>query len=258
MFRNIIRLALFLVVFGSRLPMQAQQASPATSTCTFTFESGADSTFLKFCVSTNGNMIQVEVPAGHTHFLLSAEGYGLCNETPATAYWDCADNGESGNWGAASVISQTASSVKIARTTGDGIWTLTQTFTLDPKTPAVKIVMALKNNTATPRVAYLVRWGDIDPDSEVHASFGATRNAAAAWKFSTWGYGLMMQNARTSQFAFTNGYARLGEDGPNPCDFAAQASEHIIAGGHGSLVLAYVDTVAAKKTRTATMVYRGM
>jgi hypothetical protein len=258
MFRTTICLAVLLVLLGGTIPMQAQKAASAAATCSFTFESGAGSTFVKYCVSGNGNIIQLEVPAGHAHFLLSAEGYGVCNETPATAYWDYADNGESGNWGAASVVSQTASSVKIARTTGDGVWTLTQTFTLDPKTPGVKIVMALKNNTAAPRVAYLVRWGDIDPDSEVHANFGATRNAAVAWKFSTSGYGLMMQNSRTSQFGFTNGYARFLEDGPNPCDFAADASEQIIEGGHGSILLAYADTVGAKKTKTATIIYRGM
>jgi hypothetical protein len=257
MFRTATCLTLFHILLGGLLTIQAQQA-PSASTCSFTFESGANSTFLKFCVSANGNIVQLETPAGHLHFLVSAEGYGLCNETPVIAYWDYADDGDSANWNPATVVSQTASSVKIARTTGDGIWTLTQTYTLDPKTPSVKIVMALKNNTSVPRVAYLVRWGDVDPDSEVHANFGATRNAALAWKFSTPGYGLMLQNARTSQFGFTNGYAIFGEDGPNPCDFAGLASDHIIEGGHGSPVLAYVDTVPAKKTKTATMNYKGM
>lgn len=258
MLRNATCLTIFLALVGAVLPTRAQQAAPTASTCAFTFESGANATFLKFCVTANGNIVQIELPAGHSHFTLSREGYGLCNETPAIAYWDYADDGISGNWGTASVVSQTATSVKIARSTVDGIWTLTQTFTLDPKTPSVKIVMALKNNTSVPRVAYLVRWADIDPDSEVHANFGATRNASAAWKNSTWGFGLMMQSARTSQFGFTNGYAHIGEDGPNPCDFAAQASEQILIGGHGSSELAYVDTVAAHKTKMATINYKGM
>jgi hypothetical protein len=52
--------------------------------------------------------------------------------------------------------------VKIARTTVDGNWTLTQTITKVPSPASIKVVMALKNNQAVSDVAYLVRFADAE------------------------------------------------------------------------------------------------
>jgi hypothetical protein len=217
---------------------------------------------LKFCLTVNGNITQLETPAGHEHIASGFinEGYGICNEAPPTAYWDYADDGDSGNWGPPSVVNQTLTSVKIARTTSDGIWTLTQTITQDKRTPAVKIVMVLKNNTAAPRVAYLVRYADVDADTNTINDFGATVNSAAGWVNSSYaviGYGLMLQNVRTSQFGYTNGFVQTTFHGPNPCAFAFN-SPYTGSLGDGSVVLAYADTIGAGKTKTATMIYKGM
>ena len=37
----------------------------STTACSFTFTSGADGTFLKYCVTANGNIVQFEAPSGH-------------------------------------------------------------------------------------------------------------------------------------------------------------------------------------------------
>jgi hypothetical protein len=241
-----------------------RQTSPdATSTCSFNFSSGAGDTYLKFCVTANGNITQLETPAGHEHIAVGLvnEGYGICEETPPTAYWDYADDGDSANWGPASIVSQTLTSVKIVRTTSDGIWTLTQTITQDQKTPAVKIMMALKNNTAAARVAYLVRYADVDADSNETNDFGATVNGAAGWVNSSYaviGYGLMLQNVRTSHFGYTNGFVQDTYHGPNPCAFAFNSPYTAFAIIDGSVVLAYVDSIGAGKTKTATMIYKGI
>jgi hypothetical protein len=237
--------------------------SPTSTTCSFTFSSGANNTFLKFCVTATGNITQLETPAGHEHILIGtiAEGYGVCNESPATAYWDYAGDGESGNWGPAILVNQTTTSVKIVRNTGDGIWTLTQTITQIAGTPAVKVVMALKNNTAAARTAYLVRYADVD-SSAGSENFSATQNSAFGWNNSvgitSFGFGLVLQNVGTSQFAFTNGYARDTFHGPNPCDFAAHSPGVVLTNIDGSVAVAYVGSVGANQTKTVTLNYKGM
>jgi hypothetical protein len=55
------------------------------------------------------------------------------------------------------VLSHDAKSVKIARTTADGNWTLTQTITQVTGPPSAKIAMALTNNTSVTRQAFLLR-----------------------------------------------------------------------------------------------------
>src|SRR5882672_597163 len=125
--------ALVLVIVS--LAAQAQPAksepdptAPDTANCAFNFSSGVNNTYFRFCVTTTGNIPEIETPQGHFQVSFDRhEGYGLCNESPVVAYYDYGQYGDSANWGAATVLSQTAKSVKIARTTIDGVWTLTQT-----------------------------------------------------------------------------------------------------------------------------------
>jgi len=267
------QIALIAVVLAAAATLSAQQQAQtktenrsngayASSSCAFTFSSGAGASYLKFCVTVNGNITQLETPAGHEHIAAGFinEGYGICSETPPTAYWDYADDGDSGNWGPTNLVRQTAASVKMARTTSDGVWTLTQTITQDKATPAVKIMMVLKNNTAAARVAYLVRYADVDADTMTLNDFGSTVNSAAGWVNSSYaviGYGLMLQNVRTSHFGYVNGFVQNTFHGPNPCAFAFNAPYTGLL-GDGSVVLAYVDSIGAGKTRSATMIYKGM
>jgi hypothetical protein len=55
-------------------------------------------------------------------------------------------------------IELSATIVKIARATSDGIWTLTQTITQDKTTPSVRIAMAVKNNALATGKTYSVRF----------------------------------------------------------------------------------------------------
>jgi hypothetical protein len=245
-----------------------QEIGSDTATCTFNFTSGANNTYFRFCVTDTGNIPEIETPQGHLQMSSDRhEGYGLCNESPVVAYYDYGQYGDSGNWGAATVVSQTAKSVKIARTTIDGIWSLTQTFTLVATPPSVKVVMALKNNTAVPRVAYLLRHADIDADwnntGVDENNLSATTDGAFAWNASipfgaNSGYGLELENVGQPQFGYLQGFARTTFQPPNPCNFAGDSSGAVITSFDGSVALAYVDTVGAGKTKTATVTYRGM
>lgn len=156
----------------------------ATSACSFNFTSGASDSFLKYCVTANGNITQLETPQGHEHIAVEAagEGYGICDLIPFVSYVDYADFGDSGNWGPSSVINQSGKSVKIARTTSDGIWTLTQTISQVAGTsPSVKATMTLKNNSDQLRTVFLVRYADVDADGAVQNSLDGTAKSAFGW-----------------------------------------------------------------------------
>jgi len=135
---------------------------PSSADCVFTFTSGAKNTFLKYCVTATGNVTVFESPAGHEHIAVGAdgEGYGICGITSGVAYLDYAERGDSQNWGPATVVSHNSTSVTIARTTSDGLWTFTQTFTqiaVAGKSPSLRIAMTLRNNTAVDTLVTLLR-----------------------------------------------------------------------------------------------------
>jgi hypothetical protein len=235
----------------------------ATTTCSFPFSAGSGNAHIDFCVSANGNIVNIATPSGHEHIAVSGatigEGYGICNETPATEYHDWAGWGDSGNWNATTLVSLTATSVKLARTTSDGVWTLTQTISIVASNSAAKIVMTLKNNTAAPRVGYLVRYADISADGRFLNNLDSTHNSSAAWNTtgSTNPYGLALQNIGNPGFSFSNGYTQPMPNPPNACAFAFNYTGAALIGVNGSVVMAYVTNVPANSSRTATMMYRG-
>jgi len=242
----------------------ASRSLTATSACSYNFTSGANNTFLKYCVTVNGNIPQLMTPFNREHIAVGSagEGYGVCDNTGAVAYFDYADYGDSGNWGAPTLVSQTAASVKIARTTGDGVWTLTQTITQAASTQSVRVIMALKNNTAAPRSFFLMRFADADVSGTTSNTFDATANSAFGWNSafsSTPDYGLMMQNVGNPVgLANTIPFVQKVAFPPNPCVPGAQLAAGPVTAIDGSLLMDYEGTVPQKGTRTVTMNYKGM
>jgi hypothetical protein len=246
----------------------------ATGTCAFTFTSGTSDDFLKYCVTTNGNMVQFEAPLGHEHVKhgVPGEGYGVCDATTGTEYFDYSFFGDSPNWGEPTVVSQTAKVVKIARTTLDGIWTLTQTFTNTPGTsPFVKLDMTIKNNSTVDRLVFLMRYADVEPDHLFESSMGATSNSAFAWDqtiFANVGlrgnFGLMLQGlALPAPQAFDLGPQGFVEDNtfsdpPPPCNPYKNFIPGTQPSSKGSLVVIYQLGVPKKTAKAVTLNYRGM
>lgn len=244
----------------------AAQAVPhgsnATTACSFTFTSGANGTFLKYCVTANGNIVQLQTPLGHEHIAVGTfgEGYGICNvDFGVVEYHDWAGFGDSGNWGPATVVSHTATAVKIARTTGDGVWTLTQTITQVASTASVKVAMALKNNTSVARTVYLVRYADVDADGVFGNTFDASLNSAAGWNDNVTSnpFGLLLQNVTTSPFGYHSGFTQPIPNGPNACAFAFNSTNGVATGVDGSVEMVYADVINANASKTATMSYKG-
>jgi hypothetical protein len=259
MFHRLVILSIFVFLLGDALDSHAR-ATPQQAECNYSFSSGSGNARLRYCVSDRGTIPFAEDSTLH-ETLWGAEGYGICNESPVASYWDW-DEDVSTNWNAPTLLKLTVNTVKIARTTSDGIWTLTQTITHERATQDIKIAMALTNNTSVARVAYLVRYADLDTQSELN-NFSATTNSAIGWDQSTpFGpndqYGLELRNTGPTQFGYVQGFARTTNFPPNPCNFAGDSAGGVVLHIDGSLALAYVDTIGANKTKTATMIYKGL
>jgi len=240
---------------------QAATHSPlATSACSFTFASGSGDTFLHYCVTANGNITQLETPQGHEHIAIGAkgEGYGFCDDVPKTAYFDYADFGDSGNWSPATVLSQSPTSVKIARTTRNGIWTLTQTVTqVASSSPSVRVAMTLTNNSTVDRFATILRFADVDADGFVNNNVDSTFDSAFVWNSigSNHGFGLMIQNVVKGAF-----FTPLTETTASPPDVCNLVQNVLFQSNtDGSMGMYYLGIPVPKGTSiTETISYTGL
>ncbi|MBI3476731.1 MAG: hypothetical protein HY010_13445 [Acidobacteria bacterium] len=230
--------------------------------CQFTFTAGAQNTFLRYCVTDGGNILGIESPQGHFMIPDDREGYGVCDQSTGVAYFDYGSFGASANWGPVSVVSHSAKVVKMARTTSDGIWTLTQTFTLVAgNSPMVKDTMTLKNNTAAARGAFLLRYADTDIDSDTSNNLDATIEAASAWNSVTTpnenatARGLMLQNVGVARVTHQS-LAQNSPSGPDACHPFTNFPAGPLVQFDGSLALIYQAFVGGGAAATATVGYR--
>jgi hypothetical protein len=235
------------------------QGQPPNANCSYIFSSGGNNTYLGYCVTVNGNILEIQTPFGQNMLGANGEGYGICNESPIQNYDDYGVS-DSGNWGNAVVLSHNSTSVKIARTTADGNWTLTQTITMVRTNVSITLAMALKNNQSADHVAYLVRFADAEPGLGFWAG---GLNSALARTFQTDpNYGLQLSNVGIPQFSYWQGFAQSVNTGPNACAFAANESfdnyfNNSQFGGPGSIEMVFAGTVAAGRTKTVTLSYHG-
>jgi hypothetical protein len=244
----------------------AQAGAPpqaATSTCSFTFTSGSNVTALQFCVTANGNIAQLATPFAREHIAVGTvgEGYAICDVNASVGYEDYADFGDTGNWGPATVASQSATSVKIVRSTSDGNFTLTQTITQVASNQSVKIVMALKNNTSADRAIMLHRYADVDVSFSTNNNFDATATSAFGWNPALGvnpPFGLMIQNAANTVGLTPVPFVQNVGSGPVACVPGSHAIFGGITATDGSIVMSYNGTIPKKATRTVTMIYKGL
>jgi hypothetical protein len=116
----------------SALPSTGQQTNPDTATCSNPFSPGAGDTLPAVrCHRERQHPLDVDARRARAHppSITVGEGYGTCNETPAIATTSA--DGRQRKLKCPTGVELSAMIVKIARTTSDGIWTLTQTITQD-------------------------------------------------------------------------------------------------------------------------------
>jgi hypothetical protein len=263
-----------VVVLVSFLTAQQRTASSAAATtsavsqsnapdsCGHVFTAGSGDNSILYCVTDTGNITTIETPITHPMIGAGGEGYGLCQESPAAEYHDYAANW-SNNWNYPQIVTLTKSVIKISRTTSDGNWTLVQTISKIAATASIKVVMALTNNQSVDKVAYLLRFADIDPNYANHSvtAGGASLESAWSWDATDYSfhYGLQLLNSSKSPFSYRQGFVYFSNPGPNACDFAAGSASAGFAGDNQinvSVSYTYAGVVPAHQTLTVTMNYR--
>ncbi len=261
-------IALLLIATATLLATTTTQAQDAS--CKYSFATGSGSGYLQFCITQNGTVYNFQSPQNvemlSPQSSVPFEGYGICDPTTNVSYYDYIYEA-SNNWNAPTTLTSTASEVKIERVTSDGLWTLTQTFTLETGPPPyAKVAMELKNNTPETKTPTFLRFANFVPDSGSGVeNYDSTLN-------STWGYtsfsdatttganvyGLMLQNAEAptpgSITTTWQGVTQNTEFGPNPCGPLA-ASSGTITYNSGSGFLLYYPTLAKDKSVTITDKY---
>jgi len=226
------------------------EAPDAPYACQSTYTSGCGQTYLSFCVTQNGNLANFSSPSGYNQLYANAEGYAVCDYDSNYSYYDWGQYGDSGNW-QNSIVTQPKGPntfpLTIKRTTSDGVWTLTQAFSRNTTTPAVKITMTLKNNSEVSRTAYFMRFADIDADNKTFNEFdGGT--------FSIWGYqsgstGLMMRESWT----YGMGAWVLSALPWNPCSFEHEGIPYL---GDGKGLVTWYHGLSAKSSMAVSVEYR--
>jgi hypothetical protein len=229
--------------------------------CAFTFTSGAGNTFLSYCVTRNGNIVTLVAPEGRPLMSTSrGEGYGICDLNTQVSYSDYAGFGDTGNWQPSVILGSTAHAVKIARTTSDGFWTLTQTITqVVGIAPSVRIAMVLKNNTRVARHAFLVRYADVDAGGALLNNFAETINSAFGWNSLTAiaPFGLTLQNLGTANFRH---FALVSKDfrPPVACLATNTFGPDVLLEVDGSLRHVYDTFIPQSGSLAVTLAYKGL
>src|SRR6266853_4566953 len=153
---------------------------------------------------------RIETPLGKPQLGSGGEGYGVCQESPIVEYHDYASS-DSGNWKAPTLVSLTTTAVKIARTTSDGHWTLTQTITKVSQTSSITIAMAITNHQAVAKKVYILRYADSKPDGSAQQGINATHNGVYSWLDARYPSlppgGLQLQNVGNPPFSYWQGFA---------------------------------------------------
>jgi hypothetical protein len=253
---------------GPRLQLaNAKDSAPlSTESCAYSFSvAGPQNSFLKYCVTVNGNIVSFNSPNGIDQIMQGgfAEGYGICDFSSGARYFDYAYT-DSGNWNGPILNTLTAAVVKITRSTNDGVWTLTQTISkVSGPSPYAKVTMALKNNTSGARDAYLVRYADVDPaDASSNGfaeNFDSTVFSAFGWESLNSGrpsYGMAITELGNPAPGSTSfgweGLDQATSAGPDPC---GPAYAGLATGVDGSVVMLWGVQLNAHQTSTVNAKY---
>jgi hypothetical protein len=254
---SLVVILLSLIALGSLASAQTKDTTCATS-----LAGGSGNFAFNYCVSPNGNIVQMETPLGFQHLAAAhlSEGVGLCDITAGNVeYSDFGDGGVSTTHFWLDPVVVSTSPLVIGRKTDDGIWQLLQTFTTSAADSSIKVKMDIINQTAIKREATLVRYADVNVNlNGLTDLFQATLLSASASDLFGTPRSPGMQ-LRDAAHGTPTPHVQNVQTGPSPCNASAHAKEPFFA-GPGSLVLVYGEgggiTVPANGKKTATALYR--
>ena len=239
-------------------------STAAFGQCAYTFTSGGTGTkqYLQYCISINGNFVEFQSPMGSEQIGPSryigqpSDGYAICDLTSKGDYLDFGHN--SSQWRAPILLSKTSTVVKIARTTADGVWTLTQTFTQNSADASVKVVITIKNNSAVARSIWLTRVTDVNANNTPYNIMDGTTDTVFGYDVSEHGHGLQISLAAANPYPH-EGFATWFDAGilPTACNIGS-AYLGLINGNDGLTNLLHVLTMPAGSSKSVALKYKGM
>jgi hypothetical protein len=232
--------------------------------CAHTYKSGVGFGIneTQYCVTDNGNITQFSenVIDEHIATTFPSEGYAICDFTDSVpvAYYDYATY-DSGNWQPSTVLSSNANSIKLSRTTSNGIWQITQTITMvkanAKSAGAAKISMVFKNLTPLSRPVHFFRYVDIDADNDFSDDdfIGSYRQVSGQ---NANGFGLSLISNTVHLPLYGASVLNTGGFGPDPCDPAVSIVPSSVFHGDGSGMLWYKTVVPKGGSKTINMTYQ--
>ena len=238
--------------------------------CTYQFTSGGTGTrkYLQYCISAAGNVVEFQSPAGSEQIGSSelavpsgpVDGYAICDLSPgiggAGEYLDYYSNSFAAvYWQTPVLLNLTATTVKIVRTTLDGIWTLTQNFTQNSADASFTVVMAVKNNSAGARSIWLTRVTDINANNNYVNIMDGTVDTVFGYDVSEHGHGLQLSVAAANPYPH-EGFATYTLE-QNACSVGI-GYNGLINGFDGVAKLLHVLTVPAKGSKSVALKYKGI
>ena len=234
----------------------------ATTDCAYTFTSGGTAAvkFLQYCITVNGNIVEFQSPMGAEHIRVGTvgDGYALCDfGAGEVGYHDYAGFGDvdtGSGWAAPVLQSQTTTAVKIARSTADGLWTLTQTFTQSAADASVKVTMAIKNNTAISRTIWLTRFTDVDANNSTSNIMDGTAESVWGYNASETGAGLQISLAAPSPF---NNFGLAENTVENACSIGRNFTG-LLNGVDGFAYSFHAILIPGHATKTVTLKYKAI
>ena len=242
----------------ARTEQSSKVADPAPE-CAATFTSGTDLTLTQFCVTGAGNIAQFSVDG--VEMIADeqiGEGYGICDETPQARYYDYYYV-DSGNWRSTKQITVNGNVVTITRTTSDGLWQLKQVITNIPATAlgpgSVKISMALKNLSGVSKNVILMRWADVDANSDASGNDFDFTNQTSYGLEPISGFGLGSTN-NTFNAREQGAFALNTFEGPDPCATWGGFLPASLFHGDGSIGQSWQFSIAPHASSTAISTYK--
>ena len=146
---TVVATALVLLMQGDTLRAQF--------TCFSTHTFGSGRTFMKICITEDGNLLQFESPSSQEHIFNSApvgEGYVLCSPSGAGGVHGFDSAGLESGFGDPTITQPNGANtfpLTIVRDTTDGDFRLAQTFSRDTGEHDVSITMKLTNISGSTR-----------------------------------------------------------------------------------------------------------
>lgn len=219
------------------------------------FASGAGKTFLKVCITENGNLSWLESPAGAVH-IKAREGYAVCSYDTSMTVHGFDVNSAADGWGPAIVADNKRI---ITRTSLDGTVQLKQTFTVIPATRSVDVKMEVKNlSPVMLPIVLLARYFDGDLDGASINQF--FHNGEAVWGIKSRGVLLNpAASANLESFPVLTPYSSWDPFGAGQ-QFARGCQANIALSGQsgdyvGGLTFQW-HNVKPGQTKSATALYR--